>query len=81
MNLVRQKYWQVTEWKPSDPDWLDVQGIRYRLGQGQHTFLNLRANFVILTTTQEQELLIKLKFEPNLMLMLVTVGESYVYDF
>ena len=88
MSLTTVKYWYVGNWYPDDADWLQEQDIRHETKtntlpfsagkrtvyrHGHHTG---HSGLHLTTKNEQQELLIKLRFEPNLILMSVVVGED-----
>ena len=72
------KIWRIFDWAPDDPVWLEQQGIRYRIAtnkvpiaQGNKVFyIAGDMGLSVETDTPEQELMLKLKFEPGIVLML-----------
>ena len=75
------KTWRVFDWAPDDLLWLEQQGIRHRvattripIAQGNTvTYIAGNMGVSIETDTEEHELMLKLKFEPGLVLMLQEV--------
>lgn len=86
------KNWRVFDWAPDDIDWLTEQKFTYRIAtnnipfaQGNKvTYIRGNMGITVETTTPEQELLLKLKFEPGLVCMMQTVmiphGECTLSD-
>lgn len=77
-NVRTIKTWRVFDWVPDDAGWLEQQGIRYRVATNNIpvavgnsvTYVRGDMGLSVETDTPEQELMLKLKFEPGLVLML-----------
>lgn len=74
------KTWRVYDWTPEDIDWLAEQGFRSRVATtnipfaigNKVTYMRGDVGVSVETDTSEQELMLKLKFEPGLILMMET---------
>ena len=85
------KTWRIFNWLPDDAGWLEQQGIRYHVATNNipiaHgnsvTYMRGDMGLSVETDTPEQELMLKLKFEPGLVLMVEEIvldhlGDKYV---
>jgi hypothetical protein len=72
------KTWRIFKWEPDDVDWLLGQGIHGRVAStnipiahgNSVTYMRGDVGLSCETTTDEQEIILRLKFEPDLHLML-----------
>lgn len=72
------KNWRIFNWTPDDVEWLKTQGISNQLATvnvpvahgNSVTYMRGDMGLSCVTDTNEQETLLRLKFEPNLHLML-----------
>ena len=72
------KTWRIFNWMPNDVVWLEEQGIRNRvastnipIAQGNSVrYIRGDVGLSCETDTVEQEIVLRLKFEPGLVLML-----------
>lgn len=75
------KTWRIFEWAPDDVEWLEEQGIRNRVATtnvpiahgNSVTYMRGDVGLSCETDTSEQEMVLRLKFEPHLVLMLEEV--------
>ena len=72
------KTWRVFNWAPDDVVWLEEQGFMYRVATTDIPFaVGHRVKYMrgdvgisVETRTEQEEMLLKLKFEPGLVMML-----------
>jgi hypothetical protein len=72
------KTWRIFNWAPDDVVWLEEQGIRNRVvatnipfAQGNKVaYMRGDVGLTCETDTAEQEMILRLKFEPSIVLML-----------
>jgi len=82
MNLCRVKTWLISSGDVADAYWLQEQGITahydsdsipFAVGN-QTYYVKGTTKLTAETTTEEQELMLKLKFAPKLSLMMDTIN-------
>lgn len=81
------KSWRIFDWAPDDPVWLEEQGIRFSVAStnipvavgNSVTYMRGDVGLSVETDTPEQEMLLRLKFEPGLVLMMqeIVMPDSY----
>lgn len=72
------KTWRIFNWAPDDVEWLKEQGIPNQLAMvnvpvahgNSVTYMRGDVGLSCTTDTDEQETLLRLKFEPSIVLML-----------
>jgi len=86
MNMAHKiKTWRIFNWAPDDVEWLEEQGIPSRVAAtnipiahgNSVTYMRGDVGLSCETDTAEQEMILRLKFEPSLHLMLeeLVLGE------
>lgn len=81
------KTWRITQWETADVQWLIEQKLNYHLNNNTESievngyrmplYMHKSSDLVAETRTSKEEMLFRLKFEPNLVLLMQEYGMPY----